>query len=98
MKMIKMCGESFALSLKMIFEAALNDGAFPDDCKKGNVVHVLKKDLKPMPLTANRLIHLLPMFAKIFEKIIFTLIFEYFIENELFTVCQSGFLPGDSCT
>ena len=50
MKMIKMCGESFALSLKMIFEAALNDGAFPDDCKKGNVVHVLKKDLKPMPI------------------------------------------------
>ena len=24
--------------------------------------------------------------------------FEYFIENELFTVCQSGFLPGGSCT
>ena len=24
--------------------------------------------------------------------------FEYFIENELFTVCQFGFLPGDSCT
>ena len=24
--------------------------------------------------------------------------FEYFIENELFTVCQSGFLPDDSCT
>ena len=24
--------------------------------------------------------------------------FEYFIENELFTVCQSGFLPGDSFT
>ena len=24
--------------------------------------------------------------------------FEYFIENELFTVFQSGFLPGDSCT
>ena len=22
----------------------------------------------------------------------------YFIENELFTVCQSGFLPDDSCT
>ena len=24
--------------------------------------------------------------------------FDYFIENELFTVCQSGFLLGDSCT
>ena len=82
----------------MIFEAALNDGAFPDDCKKGNIVHVLKKTLNLCQLTANRLIHLLPMFAKIFEKIIFTLIFEYFLENELFTVFQSGFLPGDSCT
>ena len=27
-KTIKMCGESFSLPLKMIFEAALNDGAF----------------------------------------------------------------------
>ena len=58
----------------------------------------LRRTLNLCQLTANRLIHLLPMFAKIFEKIIFTLIFEYFIENELFTVCQSGFLPGDSCT
>ena len=24
--------------------------------------------------------------------------FEYFIESELFTVCQSGFLQDDSCT
>ena len=24
--------------------------------------------------------------------------FEYFIENKLFTVSQSGFLPGDPCT
>ena len=24
--------------------------------------------------------------------------FNYFLENKLFTECQSGFLPGDSCT
>ena len=59
---------------------------------------ILRRTLNLCQLTANRLIHLLPMFAKIFEKIIFTLIFEYFLENELFTVFQSGFLPGDSCT
>ena len=29
--MIQICGESLALPLKMIFEAALNDGVFPDD-------------------------------------------------------------------
>ena len=43
-------------------------------------------------------ISLLPIFAKIFEKLIFTSMFEYFIENKLFTVCQSGFLPHDSGT
>lgn len=31
-------------------------------------------------------------------KIIFMSMFEYFIENEFFTVCQSDFLPGDYCT
>ena len=30
----------------MIFEAVLNDGVYPDYCKKGNIVAVHKKDLK----------------------------------------------------
>ena len=82
-KMIKMCGESLALPLKMIFEAALNDGVFPDDWKKGNIVPVHKKDLKTMLINYHP-ISLLPIFAKIFVKIIFTSMFEYFIENKLF--------------
>ena len=92
-----MCGESSALPLKMIFETALNDGVFPDDWKKGNIVPVHKKDFKTM-LSNYRPISLLPIFAKIFEKIIFTSRFNYFNENELFAVCQSGFLPINSRT
>ena len=92
-KIIKMCSESLVLLLK-IFEAALNDGVFPDDCKKGNIVRV-HKDLKTMLINC-RPISLLPIFAKIFENSHVNV--EYFIENKLFTVCQSGFLPGDSCT
>ena len=84
-KMIKMCGESLALPLKMIFEAALNDGAFPDDWKKVNIVPVYKKNLTAM-LINYRPISLLPIFAQIFEKRMFTLMFEYFIESELFAV------------
>ena len=34
---------------------------------------------------------------KIFEIVIFKELFNYFHKNELFTKCQSGFLPGDSC-
>ena len=77
-----------ALPLKMIFKAALNDGIFADDWKKGNIVPLHKKDLKTM-LIKHRPISLLPIFAKIFEKIIFTSMFDYFIENKLFTDCQA---------
>ena len=70
-KMIKMRAKPLVLTLKMIFEAALNNGVFPDDWKKGNIVPLHKKNLKNM-LTNYRPIILFPIFAKIFEKIIFT--------------------------
>ena len=73
----------------MTFEAALKNGVFLDDWKKDNIVPVRKKDLRTMLI--NHPISLLPIFAKIFEKIVFTSMFEYFIENELFTVCQLVF-------
>ena len=44
-----------------------------------------------------RPISLLPIFGKIFEKMIFKDLFIYFHQNKLFTKCQSGFLPGDFC-
>ena len=75
-KIIKICGESLALPLKMIFEAALNGGVFPNVWKKGNIVPVHKKDLKAM-LINYRPIGLNPIFAKIFEKNIFTSMFEF---------------------
>ena len=82
---------------QIIFETALNDGVFPEDCKKVNIVPTHKNDLKTVLI--NYLpISLLSMFAKIIEKIIFTSTLEYFIENELFIVCQSGIFPSDSCT
>ena len=44
-----------------------------------------------------RPISLLPIFGKIFERVIFKDLFNYFYKNELFTKCQCGFLPGNSC-
>ena len=86
MKMIKMCSEWVALPFKIIFEAALNGGVFSNDWKKGNIVPVHKKDLKTMLINYCP-INFLPIFAKIFGRIIFTSMFEYFIENEFFAVC-----------
>ena len=41
--MVKMCDESIAYPLKMIFETALKSGIYPDKWKKANVVPVHKK-------------------------------------------------------
>ena len=44
-----------------------------------------------------RLIGLLPIFGKLYDRIIFKKIFNNLHQNKFFTKCQSGFLPGDSC-
>ena len=44
-----------------------------------------------------RPISLLPNCGKIFGRLLFNVLFEYFIENDLISPYQSGFKPGDSC-
>ena len=44
-----------------------------------------------------RPISLLPIFGKVFERVIYNYLFNYFQSNRLFTPSQSGLLPGDSC-
>ena len=43
-----------------------------------------------------RSISLLPICGKIFETLIFDCIYEYLTDNQLITVNQSGYRPGDS--
>ena len=69
---------------------------FPDDWKKSNVVPIHKRDSKNV-IKNYRPISLLPIFSKIFERLTFNSLFNYFIQNKLFTECQPGFIPGDSC-
>ena len=44
-----------------------------------------------------RPISLLPVFGKMFQRVIYNSLFNYFQSNRLFTLWQSGVLPGDSC-
>ena len=95
-KMIKLCEESIVIPLKIIFEESLKCGVFPEVWKKANVVPVHKKEDKTL-VKNYRPISLLPIFGKIFERVIYNFIFNYFISSKLFTPSQSGFSPGDSC-
>ena len=95
-KMIKICSQSLILPLKIIFEHSLKKGKFPKIWKKANVVPVHKKEDK-MLVKNYRPISLLPIFGKMFERVIYNSLFNYFQSNILFTPFQSGFLPGDLC-
>ena len=94
--MIKLCGKSITYPLKLIFEASLQEGTFPSSWKKANVVPVHKKENKNL-LKNYRPISLPPIFGKIFERILFKDLLNYFHKNQFFIKCHSGFLPGNSC-
>ena len=94
-RMIKLCGDSILPPLKSIFESAITSGHFPNSWKKGNIIPVHKKESKNL-LKNYRPISLLPVFGKIFEKVIYNL-FVFFKENKFLSDNQSGFRSGDSC-
>ena len=93
--LIKMCDESIAYPLKIIFETALKCGIYPDKRKKANVVPVHKKESKNI-LKNYRPISLLPVCGKIFEKCICNSLYSSLESNNILSKSQSGFRKGDS--
>lgn len=63
--------------------------------KKANVVPVHKKDNK-QNVKNYRPISLLPIFGKMFERLIFCPLYTHLINNNLISSKQSGFIKGDS--
>ena len=55
---------------------------YPDDWKKSSTVPIYKKENKSL-IKNYRPISLLPVFGKVFERIIFNFLFNYFLENKL---------------
>ena len=95
--MIKLCGDSLVLPLNIIFNNILRTAKFPKQWKSANVTPVHKKENKQL-IKNYRPISLLPIFAKVFEKIIFRHLYNHLVSNNLITSNQSGFRPGDSVT
>ena len=59
-RIIKTCGDAITFPLKLIFKSMINEGVFPDDWKKSNVVPVHKKESKNL-IKNYRPISLLPI-------------------------------------
>ena len=95
-RMIKICETSICRPLKLIFQSSLESGKLPNKWKKANLVPVHKKDDKQI-LKNYRPIPLLLIARKIFERLLYGRMFEFFVENNLISKYQPGFRPGDSC-
>ena len=93
--MLKICDKSICKPLELIFQSCIKHGKFPNEWKMANVVPVHKKSDKQI-LENYRPVSLLPICGKVFERLIYNSLFEYFIQNDLISPYQSGFKPGDS--
>ena len=97
-RMLKICDESICKPLGIIFWSCLQNGKFPSEWKKANVVPIFKKKNNKQEVKNYSLISLLPVSSKVFERLLYGSMFKFFTENSLISQNQSGFKPGDSCT
>jgi hypothetical protein len=94
-RLIKEAGPSIVPVLTRIFNKSLELAKFPLAWKRANVLPIYKK-AESFIASNYRPVSLLSVLAKIFEKIVFKYLFNYFRQHFLISVWQSGFLPGSS--
>ena len=88
--------KSILKPLILLFQNSAKLSYFPDIWKRSNIIPVHKKNDKQL-VKNYRPISLLPIFGKIFEKIIFNKIYHFLLEERLLNPNQSGFRQSDSC-
>ena len=94
-KMFQSCSYEVSLPLSLIFKKCLLTSQFPIDWKLANIQPVHKKGSR-QEKGNYRPISLLPVCSKVFEKVLFDAVYTFLKENNLISVHQSGFRPGDS--
>ena len=73
--MVKICDDSIKKPLSIIYKNCIKTDIYPNAWKKSNIVPAHKKGDKPV-VNNYRPFSLLPIFGKVFEKILFNPIFE----------------------
>ena len=82
-RMIKICGNAICKPLQLIFRSCIiENGELLSEQKKANVVPFHKKGNK-QTLENYCPVSLLPICGKVFERLSYNSLFEFFIENEL---------------
>ena len=87
--------KNFQRLLCLIYERCIENGQYSQAWKRANVLLIHKKEMRQLKKNY-RPISLLPIWGKIFEKLVFDVMYEFLSKNNLLTPKESGFRPGDS--
>ena len=89
-RLIRECSDLIAESLCLIFNRSITTGIFPNEWKCAKVIPIYKQG-KRNCVDNYRPISIVPIVAKVFERVIYDQLYIFIAENELLTNYQSGF-------
>ena len=78
-----------------LFNRSIATGSFPSPWKEAHVCAVFKKG-DPSLVCNYRPISLLSNIDKVFERLVFKHVYNFFLDTNFLSPFQSGFIPGDS--
>ena len=89
-RLIRECADLICKPLCYIFNQSLNVGVFPDDWKCARVTPLFKQGERD-DLNNYRPISVIPVIAKVFERIVYNQLYAYLTKHNVICKCQSGF-------
>ena len=93
--MLKETANAIAPSFTRLLQLSLSTATFPSCWKQANVLPIFEKGDRSN-FGNYRPISLLNIYSKVCEKIILKHLFNYCRDNDIVSMHQSGFTPGDS--
>ena len=92
-RVIKICDKSLLKPLILLFENSTKSSCYPDIWKRTNIIPAHMNNDKQL-LNNYRPISILPIFGKIFDKIVFNKIYNFLLEEKLLNPNQSGLISS----
>ena len=92
---IKHCSSVISPVLARIFNLCIKDGLFPDSLKIGKITPVYKKGASD-EIVNYRPVSILPIFGKIFEKVLYSRIYSFMCSKNIISETQVGFCKNCS--
>ena len=94
-KLIKNSSHILSPVLRRHFNNLMSDGMFPDELKTARISPIYKKENEQL-LENYRPVATLPIFSKLFEKIIYERLYSFFLSQNILHHNQFGFRKGHS--